>query len=414
MIVRPALLLQGSVRPPGDKSISHRAVLLSALAEGVSHLRGLADGADVACTIEAMRALGADIEQIGAATWRVEGFGLRLRPPAGPIDCGNSGTTMRLLAGILAGQPFESVLCGDDSLSRRPMARVAEPLRAMGARIEGDTAPLNIRGSDRLQAIEFDSPRASAQVKSAVLLAGLFAKGRTTVREPHDSRDHTERMLTERGVPVVGKALSGPVQSLRSMDVDVPTDPSSAAFAHCAAAVIPGSDVTARSLCMSATRTGYLDVLRAMGAQVDVDGEDVRVRAASTPKPVTIDGALTVRCLDEIPALAVALARLPGRSRICDAAELRVKESDRLATTTALLTAAGVAVSEGHSGLEIEGDPTRPLSSFSFHAEHDHRLAMAAAIAALMADGPCAVTPDDATATSYPTFWTDLEELAER
>ncbi len=411
MIVRPAKTLRGTFRPPGDKSISHRAIILSALAQGRSRVLGLADGEDVGRTVQAMRDLGAEVVRASGDAWEITGRGLRLQRPPAPIDCGNSGTTMRLLAGVLAGQPFESVLIGDDSLSRRPMGRIAEPLNRMGAHVRGDTAPLTITGSAALRPLEYLSPRASAQVKSAVLLAGLYAEGRTSVSEPHDSRDHTEEMLTERGVPVIDKGLEGPVGRLEPMDIVVPADPSSAAFALSAAAVLPGAAVTAPGLCLSPTRTGFLDVLRALGAGVD---DSVTVRAAQAPRPVVIEGALTVRCLDELPALAVALSRLPGRSEIRDAAELRVKESDRLATTCELLRAAGVGVEERPDGMSVHGDPSRPLRAFRFNAAHDHRLVMAAAAAALFADGPCEVTPDAATATSYPAFWTDLEELAER
>ena len=409
MIVHPATRLRGAFRPPGDKSISHRAVILSALARGVSRLEGLADGQDVGRTLRAMADLGARVDRGADGAWVIEGRGLALQRPLSPIDCGNSGTTMRLLAGVLAGQPFQSELIGDPSLSRRPMGRVAEPLRRMGAEVTGDTAPLTIVGRRQLKALSFSSPHASAQVKSAVLLAGLYADGRTSVSEPHDSRDHTEVMLTERGVPVVDKGLHGPVAGISPLDATIEADPSSAAFALCAAAVLPGSIVTARGLCRSATRTGFLDVLRELGAEVD---GDVTVRTATAPRPVIIEGELTVRCLDEIPALAVALSRLPGRSEIRDAAELRVKESDRLATTCA--RAAGVHIVERPDGVIIEGDPSRPLRAFEFAAPHDHRLVMAAAMAALVADGPCDVTPDAATATSYPAFWTDLEELADR
>lgn len=396
---------------PGDKSISHRAVILSSLADGRSRLTGLADGADVLRTVAAMCSLGAQIAQDADGAWVIEGRGMTLTPPPGPIDCGNSGTTMRLLAGVLAGQQFESVLVGDESLSRRPMGRIAAPLERMGADVAGATAPLTVRGRRPLSSLQYESPRASAQVKSAVLLAGLYAQGRTAVIEPHDSRDHTELMLTARGVPVIDKGLSGPVGRIEPRDEIIEADPSSAAFALCAAAVMPGADVAAPGLCLSPTRTGFLDVLRALGATVADDGA---VQAAIDPAPVVIDGELTVRCLDELPVLAVILSRLPGRSEIRDAAELRVKESDRLESTAALLRAAGVGVDERPSGLVINGDPTRPLRAFRFDAPHDHRLVMAAAVAALMADGPCEVTPAQATATSYPAFWTHLEELAQR
>ncbi len=414
MIVHPAKRLRGSFRPPGDKSISHRAIILSSLAEGPSLLRGLSEGADVGRTLSAMRALGVAIEQQEDGAWRVSGRGLRLAPPPIPLYCGNSGTTMRLLAGVLSGQPFATTLVGDASLARRPMDRIADPLRAMGAEVLGDAAALTVRGQARLKGIRHASPRASAQVKSAVLLAGLYAEGRTTVIEPQDSRDHTEVMLSERGVLVRDKSLVGPVERIEAQDTAIPADPSSAAFALAAAAVLPGSEVTAEGLCMSPTRTGFIEVLERLGAAVDIKGGDVTVRATRHPEPVVIEGDLTVRCLDEIPALAVALARLPGVSEIRDAAELRVKESDRLATTAALLRELGVTVHEAEEGLVIRGRPSGAFAPATFDAAGDHRLAMAAGVGALFAEGPSVITPDDGPATSYPNFWTHLEELVER
>ena len=414
MIVHPAKRLRGSFRPPGDKSISHRALILSSLADGPSVLHGLSEGEDVGRTRSALRALGVPIEAQDDGGWRVEGRGLRLAPSPVPLYCGNSGTTMRLLAGVLAGQPFSSILAGDASLARRPMERIAEPLQAMGAEVSGDAAALTVRGHAPLRSIHHASPRASAQVKSAVLLAGLYAQGRTTVVEPGDSRDHTEVMLSERGVLVRDKSLVGPVDRLEARDTDIPADPSSAAFALCAAAVLPDSEVTAIGLCLSPSRTGFLDVLERLGADVEIKGEDATVRAAPHPRPVVIEGDLTVRCLDEIPALAMTLARLPGVSEIRDAGELRVKESDRLASTAALLRELGVTVDEGEEGLVIRGRPSGAFAPATFRAPHDHRLVMAAAVGALFAEGPSVIQPDEGPATSYPTFWTDLEELVER
>ena len=424
-MIAPAARVVGDVRLPGDKSISHRAILLAALGDGLSLVRGLSDGEDVGRTLAAVRALGVRVEAVPDGVLRFDGVGLHgLSPPDGPIDCGNAGTAMRLLLGVLAAQPFETELVGDASLCRRPMGRVTHPLRAMGARVEGPEdgtrAPLLVRGRRPLRPLVFDSPRASAQVKSAILLAGLHAAGRTAVTEPHRSRDHTEQMLLARGVDVriegLTVSVAGPVSGLAPRDETVPGDPSSAAFPLCAAALLPGSEVTARGICLSPTRTGFLDALRRMGADVRVDPAtgDVTVRGGGGLTGTELAGEQVVRCLDEVPVLAVVATRAAGTTVIRDAAELRVKESDRIATTCELLRRLGARVDERPDGLAVEGDPAARLSPFAFDAPGDHRLVMAAAVAALAADGECEVGPTETPATSWPGFWETLEGLADR
>ena len=422
MRLAPSGRLAGEVRPPGDKSISHRALILAALGDGSSRLGGLSDGMAVAATRAALAALGVRFDDLPGGAVRVHGTGvLGLRPPTAPLDCGNSGTTLRLLLGVLAGQTFGAELTGDASLSRRPMRRVTAPLRAMGAVIEGpDDAgrpPLSVRGCRPLRPLSHASPRASAQVKSALLLAGLYAEGRTEVTEPYRSRDHTEQMLLRRGAPLrvdgLTVSLHGPLGALAAADEDVPADPSSAAFPLCAAAMLPGSEVTARGVCLSDTRTGFLDVLQRMGAEVAADPAtgDVTVRGPATLRGTTVGGELLVRCLDEVPILAVVAARAAGTTVLRDAAELRVKESDRIAGTGALLRRLGVEVEERPDGLVVVGAPGRPFRSFTFAAPGDHRLVMAGAVAALAADGPCDLGPDDAVATSWPAFFEVLGGL---
>jgi len=417
----PGARLFGTVETPGDKSISHRCLILAALGDGPSVVLGLSDGRDVAATRSALEALGVVVDDLPAGAVRVHGVGLDgLRQPTSPLDCGNSGTSLRLLLGLLAGQPFSAELGGDASLSERPMRRVSGPLRKMGARVTGpDDAgrpPLTIRGRRPLTPISHTSPRASAQVKSAVLLAGLYADGATVVAEPHRSRAHTEPMLLERNVAIVVDGLSvrldGPVRAMPALDEAVPGDPSSAAFPLCAAALLAGSEVTAQGICLSPTRTGFLDVLRNMGADVRIGAGDVTVRGDAGLRATAIDGELVVRCLDEIPILAVVAARAAGTTVVRDAAELRVKESDRLATTCDLLRRLGVRVEEHADGLSVEGEPARPFTAFEFSAPGDHRLVMAAAVASLAADGPCEVGPTEAAATSWPAFFDVLARLS--
>lgn len=421
--VEPAGRLRGELRLPGDKSVSHRALLLNAVADGTASVRGLSSGADVASTASCLRALGVGIEaDAEGGACHVAGRGLHgLRGAAAPLDCGNSGTTMRLLAGLLAGQPFVSTLTGDASLSRRPMDRIAGPLRRMGAQAE--TEPLRVGGAP-LEAIDYDSPVASAQVKSALLLAGLYARGTTRVSAPAATRDHTERMLAAMGAPVRSSEerrtveVTGPVAALRPLDVDVPGDLSSAAFWLVAAALHPSARVRLLGVGVNESRAGLLDVLERAGlgaARVSerVAGAepvaDLEAATAASPRALEIAGADTAAVIDELPVLAVAAALLPGRSAVRDAAELRVKESDRIATVAAGLTAMGADVTELPDGWEIRGG--RPLHGGRVASGGDHRVAMAFAVAGLLADGVTEIEDAECVAISYPTFWRDLEEL---
>jgi len=409
---------------PGDKSVSHRALLFAALAEGETRVRGLLRAEDVHSTWKAVEALGARVREEGDEV--VVTPPERLREPGDVIDCGNSGTSLRLLAGVLAGGvPGLSVLTGDASLRRRPVRRVVEPLRRMGASLwarDGDRLPpLAVRGGPLAGTRHvLDVP--SAQVKSALLLAGLFAAGETTVAEPAPSRDHTERMLARMGARIAarpGEVTIAPGR-LRGGAVDVPGDISSAAFFLCAAAALPGSEVTARGLGTNPTRTGLLDVLDAMGARVEVAGEresggepraDVTVRGGALTA-TTIGGALVPRLIDELPALMVLATQARGRTVIRDARELRVKESDRLASMGEALAAAGARIELFEDGCAVEG-PT-PLGEVSVRTRLDHRVAMSMAVAQLFAGGaPVRLDDVACVATSFPAFFPILDRLTE-
>jgi len=420
IVVASGRALRGDVRVPGDKSISHRAVLLGALARGTTPVDGFLRAEDCLATVRCVRALGVEVDDDGE---RLAVHGGALRQPADVLDVGNSGTTIRLLAGILAGQPFRSTLTGDASIRRRPMDRIAEPLRRMGARITGRDggrlAPLTVEGGG-LRAIAYATPVASAQVKSAILLAALFADGETAVTEPSLSRDHTERMLAGFGVPVVREGLivrlRGPAAPAAA-PVHVPGDISSAAFFLVAAAMVPGSVVTVRDVGLNPTRTGVLDVLRAMGASVDIDnaredgGEpsgDVTVRAASL-RGTTIGGDLVPRLIDELPVLAVAASVAEGETVIKDAAELRVKESDRIAALARELGAIGARIEAQPDGLAIRGVPR--LRGGRAASGGDHRVAMALAVAGLRAVDPVTVDDTDCIRTSFPGFEETLRRL---
>ena len=420
LVVAPGRALRGTVRVPGDKSISHRAVLLGALAHGATSVDGFLRAEDCLATVRCVRALGIDVDDDGE---RLTVRGRPMREPDDVLDAGNSGTTIRLLAGILAGRPFHSVLTGDASVRRRPMDRVVEPLRRMGARITGRDggrlAPLAIDGAP-LRPITYATPVASAQVKSAILLAGLFAHGETAVTEPSPSRDHTERMLAVFGVPVLRSGLTvrvtGPAV-LSAAALRVPGDISSAAFFLVAAAIVPGSVVTVRDVGLNPTRTGVLDALRAMGAAVEVDnvrdagGEpagDVTVRAASL-HGTAIGGELVPRLIDELPVLAVAASVADGETVIRDAAELRVKESDRIAALARELGAVGARVEAQPDGLAIRGVPR--LRGGRAASGGDHRVAMALAVAGLRAADPVTVDDTDCIRTSFPGFEETLRRL---
>jgi 3-phosphoshikimate 1-carboxyvinyltransferase len=422
----PGRALAGAVRVPGDKSIGHRAVLLAALADGAATVRGLSGGEDNRRTVDAMRALGLELLACGPGELRVAGRGLDgLRASGGALDCGNSGTSMRLLAGLLATQPFRSTLSGDVYLHARPMRRVAAPLWAMGAAVEGAAGrvagelypPLRVGGAGPLRGIDWVSPVASAQVKSALLFAALYADGPTHVDEPARSRDHTERMLGAMGAPltVEGNRVTldptGWTRRLAARDFSVPGDLSSAAFVAAAATLLPGSSVLVEGVGVNPTRTGFLDALAAMGGRVTVEnahlegGEpvaDLRCEAAEL-RAIEIAGELTVRAIDELPLLAALAAHARGTTFIRDAAELRVKESDRIAATAAMLRALGAAVEENDDGLAIDGDPAA-LRGGVVESHGDHRIAMAGAVCALAATGETTVRDVDNVATSFPGF----------
>lgn len=407
--------LRGELSVPGDKSVSHRAVMLAAVAEGCSHITGFLEGEDTRATAAIFQRLGVRIEAEGSLR-RVHGVGLHgLRAPDGPMDCGNAGTGMRLLTGLLAGQAFDSELVGDSSLSKRPMGRVVEPLRRMGAvidTVQGGLPPLTIHGNNVLQGIDFNTHISSAQVKSAILLAGLYARGETTVREPHPTRDYTERMLSAFGWPIVfspGRARLTGGHRLRATEVDVPADFSSAAFFMVAASVVPGSDLLLRRVGMNPRRTGLLAALRLMGADItehdpgEQGGEpvaDLQVRHARL-QGIEVPEALVPDMIDEFPALFVAAALAQGRTVVRGAAELRVKESDRIATMAAGLRALGARIEETPDGARIEGGR---LTGGQADSQGDHRIAMSLAIAAQCATGEVRIGDCANVATSFPGF----------
>lgn len=439
LLVDPAdCALMGDLTVPGDKSIGHRALLFSLLARGRMRIRGLGDGADNGRSAKAITQLGAKVTRDGAHVV-VDGPGLRtLVAPTGGIDCGNSGTTIRLLCGMVAGAPFATTLHGDESLSQRPMRRVIEPLTQMGAVLRGeargkDVVPPLIVGpaTGPLRAIDYALPVASAQVKTAVLLAALSADGVSTVTEPGPGRDHTERLLRYLGAPITVDGARATIDTrgwdggLAGDEIIVPGDPSSSAFLI-VAALLAGTmadGLTIRNVCVNPTRSGFLDVLVAMGATIerraprDAGGEpvaDLHVPAGHAPllRATDIGGDLTVRCLDEIPILAVACALADGVSTIRDGEELRVKESDRVATTCAMLRAFGVEVEERPDGMVIQGRGGQgPLTAARIHAAGDHRIAMAGAVAGLRADGPSRIDDADNVATSYPGFVAAMQAL---
>jgi 3-phosphoshikimate 1-carboxyvinyltransferase len=410
--------LRGRLRVPGDKSVSHRAVMLGALAEGTTRVSGFLEGEDTRATARVFERLGVRIEVSSASERIVHGVGLHgLRGSGEALDCGNAGTGMRLLAGVLAGQGFDSVLIGDESLSKRPMRRVTEPLAAMGARIDsvdGGLPPLRIHGGSALQGIDYTLPVASAQVKSALLLAGLYARGETVVREPHPTRDYTERMLAAFGWPIEfapGYARLSGGHALRATDVAVPADFSSAAFFLVAASVVPGSELLLEAVGMNPRRTGLLAVLRLMGADIrernprEEGGEpvaDLLVRHAPL-RGIEVPVALVPDMIDEFPALFVAAACAQGRSVIAGAAELRVKESDRIATMAQGLRNLGAHIDETPDGAIIDGGV---LHGGAVDSHGDHRIAMSFAVAAQCAGGEVRIGDVVNVATSFPGFET--------
>ncbi len=421
--IEPASGIHAELTVPGDKSISHRAIMLAALSNGRGEVTGFLPSEDCLSTMKAFQQLGIEITRPDETTVVIEGRRGQFTPPAVDIDCGNSGTTMRLLCGILAAQPFRCRLTGDASLSRRPMRRVIDPLTQMGAKITaegaGGCAPLVIEGGP-LKAISYTVPVASAQVKSAVLLAGLFAKGTTKVTEPEQSRDHTERMLAWHLLRPRKNGLTVSVhgsQTLESRDFSVPGDISSAAFWLVAAAAHPGSHLMVRHVGLNPARTGVLAVLIRMGAHVSeiVESSDcepvgaVEVRGARL-RATTIGGSEIPNVIDELPILAVAAALAEGRTVIKDARELRVKETDRIAAVARNLRAFGVQVDEREDGMEIEGGST--LQGAEVESFGDHRIAMAFAILGLFAEGESLIKDTDCVNTSYPGFYETLRKLA--
>ena len=427
-MVQPAQRVRGRVRPPGDKSISHRYAMLAAIADGASTIHGYSTGADCASTLHCLRGLGVQMREAGrepvaGIEIQIAGLGIRgLREPTDVLDAGNSGSTVRMLAGILAAHPFRASITGDDSLRRRPMRRIIDPLERMGARVSSatDHPPLTIEGSSQLAAIDFEPEVASAQVKSAVLLAGLHADGVTRVHEPLSTRDHTERALRAFGADVErtggGVSVAGG-QRLHARELVVPGDLSSAAFWMVAAAALPGSEVTIEHVGLNPTRAGLLDILRRLGASIDAE----ETKSGDAGEPM---GTIVVRhralldthigphevpgVIDELPALA-ALATHGGALSVTGAGELRVKESDRISALADGFRRMGADIEERPNGFQVRA--TRQLRGGEVEAHNDHRLVMAFAIAALGASGPTTIHEAGAAAVSYPEFFSVLESL---
>jgi 3-phosphoshikimate 1-carboxyvinyltransferase len=425
--ISPASAITGAITLPGDKSISHRYAMISAIADGESRIHNYSTGADCHSTLDCLRALGIDVEVAGTEV-RIKGKGLDgLRAPTGDLDAGNSGSTIRMLSGILAAQPFLTRIFGDESLSRRPMQRILRPLAEMGAKIgarEGKFPPLEIHGT-RLRPIDYTLPVPSAQVKTCVLFAGLFAEGATSVSEPVASRDHTEIALREFGADLSAGlkddarkiTLTGRPH-LTGRELTVPSDLSSAAFFIVAALLVPGSQLTIRRVGLNPTRSALLDFLRGMGAEILIptlesrNGEligDIVVQYSDL-KGGTVEGALTAALIDEIPVLAVLGAATEEGIIVKDAGELRVKETDRIRTVVENLRRLGVEAEERADGMVIPG--RQKFRAGEFDSFGDHRIAMAFAVAALRADGPSVIENAEAASVSFPEFWSTLGRIA--
>jgi 3-phosphoshikimate 1-carboxyvinyltransferase len=420
--------LTGQCSVPGDKSISHRAVIFGSIAEGQTSVRNFLDGHDCRATVGVMRALGVEIDVRTPTELVVHGRGLDgLQEPNSVLDCANSGTTIRLLAGLLAGQPFTTFLSGSAQIRRRPMNRIVNPLRGMGADImgrqNGNYAPLGIRPA-RLRSVEYEMPMASAQVKSCVLLAGMYAKGLTIIREPGPTRDHTERLLRAMGAPVdvIGHTVhtERPTSPLRGIDITVPGDISSAAFLLVAGAIVPDSRITIAGVGVNPTRTGIIDALQQMGAQITFHNEreqagepvaDLEIRYSNL-RAATFSGPGIVTMIDELLVLAVAATQAKGRTIVKDAAELRVKETDRIASTVGELRKMGAKIEPTSDGFIIDG-PTE-LMGAPVESQGDHRLAMALAVAGLVAQGETTIYNSEVTADSFPGFEITLQALGGR
>jgi 3-phosphoshikimate 1-carboxyvinyltransferase len=431
LTVRQVRGFGGEISVPGDKSLSHRAVLFSALADGTTVITGFLPGEDCVCTMRALQAMGCVIEADSKTRLIVHGVNGKLQPPLEPLDCGNSGTAMRLMAGVLAGQPFTSRLIGDASLSSRPMKRIVDPLRLMGAQIQGQgdkhTAPLDIQGAP-LTGIDYTLPVASAQLKSCLLLAGLFANGTTSVTEKTPSRDHTERLLAHfHAPPNIDLNPEDDSKTIRvrggsrlhARDFSVPGDFSSAAFWIAAAAALPGADLTLTNLGLNGTRTGLLSVLLRMGAHIHESISDSSCEPFGTVRVygrklrgTKIAGAEIANVIDELPIIAVIGAIAEGDTEIRDARDLRVKETDRIAAMAANLRAFGVAVTEHDDGMTVHGGGSEKLTGAKVASFGDHRIAMACAILGLFSKGETTITEAACIATSYPTFQEDLHKIA--
>lgn len=422
-VIYPKKSLSGTITVPGDKSISHRAVMFGAIAEGTTEISGFLTGDDCMSTISCFKKLGIDIEVSGENV-TVHGKGLNgLSKPMEMLDAGNSGTTIRLISGILAAQPFSCEITGDASIQKRPMNRVINPLSQMGAKIKGikkdGFAPLHIEGT-KLNAIEYHLPVASAQVKSAILLASLFADGVTTVVEPVASRNHTEIMLNYFGADIKnenGKITSKPVKQLYGKPVSVPSDISSAAFFMVAGMIVPNSHIIIKNVGINETRTGIIDALKAMGGDIKILNEnsesgepvaDIEVKSSKL-KAITLEGAIIPRMIDEIPVFAVAALFADGVTTVKDAQELKVKESNRIATMAAELGKMGANIEETDDGMIINGNATLHGSEVESH--NDHRVAMSLAVAALMADGETTINNSESVTISFPTFYEYIEKL---
>lgn len=413
--------LTGNLRVPGDKSMSHRAVMFSSLSNGTSNITGLLEGEDVMATLSAFRAMGVDADGPNDGNLTIKGVGMKgLSAPESDLDMGNSGTAMRLMCGILAAQNFASKLVGDESLSGRPMRRVTVPLTSMGARCATDEdgcPPIHIRGVEKLEPIDYKLPMASAQVKSAVLLAGLYANGETSVTEPAPTRDHTERMLKAYGYDCETEKLNDQASTIRlkgggeliATDMDIPSDISSAAFFMVAASIVPDSQITLEHVCINPTRTGVIDVLKAMGADIKllnpraIGGEpvaDIQVTYVGL-KGCEIDPKLVPLAIDEFPVICVAAACADGITTVSGAEELRAKESDRISVMVEGLRNIGVEVEERRDGMVVTGGV---IAGGEVESHHDHRIAMSFAIAGGVSEQPVVINGAETVATSFPNF----------
>ena len=421
MEIKRAVSLNGSITVPGDKSISHRAVMLGALAEGTTHIKGFLPGADCISTINCFRSMGIEIQSNGDII-EVHGKGLYgLKQPEKMLYTGNSGTTTRLLCGILSGQSFDSSVTGDASICRRPMKRVTEPLSEMGAKIDGEYCPLFIKGS-RLHGMEYNMKVASAQVKTAIILAALYADGETIIHETEKSRDHTERMLSAMGadISVNGTAICvAPAKKLYSQDICVPGDISSAAFFMTAAAIMPDSCVRIKNAGINPTRTGIIDVFKSMGANISIEnvrtesGEETAdiVVSSSSLKGTVIEGEMIPRLIDELPIIAVAALFAEGTTVIRNAEELKVKESNRISAIVGELSKCGADITETADGMIIKGG--KPIFGADFVTHGDHRMAMSLAVLAQLADGKSTIDDADCISVSYPNFLDDFYGLGQ-